>query len=49
MAIASFSSGQLLEYFGWATINAVIFPVIFVVGAMLLWLSLRQRERTTAV
>ena len=45
MAIASFSSGQLLEYFGWATINAVIFPTIFVAGAMLLWLSLRKRER----
>jgi predicted MFS family arabinose efflux permease len=49
MAVASFSSGQLLEYFGWATINAVIFPIIFVAGAMLSWLSLRQRERTAAV
>ena len=49
MAIASFSSGQLLEYFGWATINAVIFPVMFVAGAMLLWLTLRKRERAAAV
>ena len=29
MAVASFSSGQLLEYFGWAAINEVIFPTIF--------------------
>jgi MFS family permease len=43
MAISSFSSGQLLEYLGWAAINEVIFPTIFVVGAMLLWLSLRKR------
>ncbi len=43
MAIASFSSGQLLEYFGWATINAVIFPTIFIAGAMLIWLALRKQ------
>src|SRR5262245_63380862 len=29
MALSSFSSGQLLERFGWATINEVIFPTIF--------------------
>jgi MFS family permease len=49
MAVASFSSGQLLEYFGWTTINEVIFPTIFLVGAMLAWLNLRKRERATAV
>jgi hypothetical protein len=49
MAVASFSSGQLLEYFGWTTINEVIFPTIFVAGAMLAWLSLRKRERAAAV
>ena len=49
MAIASFSSGQLLEYFGWATINEVIFPTIFVAGAMLLWLSLRKRAAATTI
>jgi hypothetical protein len=43
MAVASFSSGQLLEYFGWATINEVIFPAIFTAGAMLAWLSLHKR------
>jgi hypothetical protein len=48
MAVASFSSGQLLEYFGWTTINEVIFPTIFAVGAMLAWLSLGKRDRAAA-
>jgi predicted MFS family arabinose efflux permease len=43
MAVASFSSGQLLEYFGWAAINEVIFPTIFVAGALLVWLAMRKR------
>ncbi len=46
MALTSFSSGQLLDKFGWATINEVIFPTIFVTGALLLWLALRPREST---
>jgi predicted MFS family arabinose efflux permease len=44
MALTSFSSGQLLDKFGWATINEVILPTIFVTGALLLWLALRPRE-----
>src|SRR5512139_2082277 len=43
MALSSFSSGQLLDKFGWATINEVIFPTIFVTGALLIWLALRPR------
>jgi hypothetical protein len=43
MAVSSFSSGQLLEYFGWQAINEVIFPTIFIAGAMLIWLTLRKR------
>jgi len=46
MALGSFSSGQLLEYFGWAAINEVIFPTILVAGALLVWLSLRRRVAT---
>jgi len=37
-------SGQLLEKFGWATINQVIFPTIFVTGTLLIWLALRPRS-----
>jgi MFS family permease len=43
MAVASFSSGQMLEYLGWTAINEVIFPTILVAGALLIWLSLRKR------
>jgi hypothetical protein len=46
MALSSFSSGQLLEKFGWTAINEMIFPTIFVTGAMLLWLALRPRPAT---
>ena len=43
MAIASFSSGQLLASFGWATVNEVVFPVVLAAGALLLWSALRGR------
>lgn len=43
MAVSSFSSGQLLAYASWTTINAVVFPTVFVAGALLLWLSLRRQ------
>ncbi len=46
MALSSFSSGQLLERFGWTAINEVIFPTIFVAVALLLWLSFRPRAST---
>jgi predicted MFS family arabinose efflux permease len=44
MAVASFSSGQLLAAFGWATINVVIFPTVAVAASLLVWLSLRNRR-----
>jgi predicted MFS family arabinose efflux permease len=43
MAVSSFSSGQMLEYLGWQAINEVIFPTIFLVGAMLVWLAAHKR------
>ncbi len=50
MAVSSFSSGQLLAYFGWEAVNEVIFPIIFVAAALLFWLALRLRaERAAAV
>ena len=45
MAVASFSSGQILAAFGWETINEVVFPTVFLAGALLLWLTLRERSR----
>ena len=47
MAVASFSSGQLLEYLGWQAINEVIFPTVLVAGAMLVWLALHKRAAAT--
>ena len=46
MALSSFSSGQLLDKFGWTAINEVIFPTIFAAIALLIWLALRPREST---
>jgi predicted MFS family arabinose efflux permease len=46
MAVSSFSSGQLLARFGWVTVNEVIFPAVFIAGALLAWLTLRERAKT---
>lgn len=46
MAVSSFSSGQLLAQFGWVTVNEVIFPAVFIAGALLAWLTLRERAKT---
>jgi MFS family permease len=43
MAIASFSSGQLLAAFGWAVINEVIFPATILAAALLLWQAGKAR------
>lgn len=42
MAVASFSSGQLLAYFGWFAINAVLFPTVAIAGTLLIWLAVRR-------
>ncbi len=49
MAVSSFSSGQLLANFGWAAINEVIFPTVFVAGALLVWLTLHKRAEASMV
>ena len=41
MAIGSFSSGTLLEVYGWATVNEVVFPVVLAAAALLAWGTLR--------
>jgi MFS family permease len=49
MALSSFSSGQMLSALGWEALNGVIVPTVAVSGAMLLWLTLRQRRDAAAV
>jgi MFS family permease len=44
MAIGSFSSGTLLNLFGWAAVNEVVFPVVLSAGGLLLWGALRSRS-----
>lgn len=43
MAVSSFSSGQMLEAFGWDSLNIVVFPFVFLAGGLLLWLRLRTK------
>ncbi len=45
MAIGSFVSGSMLAHFGWYLVNVVMFPVVGVAGALLIWLTLRERLR----
>ena len=49
MAVASFSSGQLLAHFGWYTINAVLFPTVAIAGGLLIWLAVRREHERAAV
>jgi predicted MFS family arabinose efflux permease len=46
MAVGSFSSGVLLSSYGWAGLNAVVFPVILVAAVLLTWGSLMRRPST---
>lgn len=48
MAVTSFSSGQFLALFGWATLNELVFPIVAVAGGMLVWLVVRQRAEAAA-
>jgi predicted MFS family arabinose efflux permease len=45
MAIGSFSSGQILAGYGWATVNAVVFPFVLGAGMLLAWGALLHRPR----
>ena len=44
MALGSFASGKLLATLGWAVVNAMVFPPVLAVGALLAWVTLRQRR-----
>ncbi len=47
LAISSFSSGQMLEYLGWAAINEVVFPTVFLAGGLLVWLVMWKRAEAS--
>lgn len=44
MALGSFASGNVLVTYGWAAVNSIVFPVILVAFALLLWFTLRGRK-----
>lgn len=48
MAVTSFSSGQFLALFGWATLNELVFPLVAVAGVLLIWLVMRKRAEAAA-
>ena len=45
MAITSFASGTVLATYGWVAVNTIIFPTVVLAGALLAWLTLRNRMR----
>jgi len=44
VAIASLTSGKLLDWFGWASVNIAIFPTVALALSLILWVSLRPRR-----
>jgi predicted MFS family arabinose efflux permease len=43
VAVASLTSGKLLDWFGWASVNIAIFPTVAVALSLILWVMLRRR------
>ena len=48
MAVTSFSSGQFLALFGWATLNELVFPLVAMATGLLIWHTMRRRAEATA-
>lgn len=44
VALASFSSGQLLHVFGWETVNIMVFPFVMLCLGLLVWLVMTPAE-----
>ncbi len=47
VAAASFSSGALLNAFGWETVNVIIFPFVVLCLGLLVWLVRSERAKIT--
>jgi hypothetical protein len=48
VATASLSSGQLLHWFDWQTVNLGAIPFLLLAGGTTLWYALRQRRLAAA-
>jgi predicted MFS family arabinose efflux permease len=44
VALASLTSGKLLDWFGWAAVNIAIFPTVALALALIVWAMLRHRR-----
>ncbi|QDG78198.1 MFS transporter [Labrenzia sp. PHM005] len=47
VAAASFSSGALLNAFGWSTVNILVFPFVVLCIGLLIWLAVAERRAVT--
>ncbi|MCX2723296.1 MFS transporter [Roseibium salinum] len=47
VATASFSSGALLNVFGWGTVNVLVFPFVLLCLGLLGWLVVAERKAVT--
>ncbi|WP_417684250.1 MFS transporter [Roseibium sp.] len=47
VAFASFSSGQLLDIYGWSTVNWIVFPFVALSLVLLWWLLSHERNKQT--
>ena len=48
VALTSLASGQLLESYGWFTLNLLIFPMLAIAAASLAWLAVKMRAKPSA-
>lgn len=44
VAVASLTSGKLLDLFGWGSVNIAVFPTVAVALSLILWIMLRRRK-----
>ncbi len=44
VAVASLTSGKLLDWFGWASVNIAVFPTVALALSLILWIMLRRRN-----
>lgn len=48
MAVASFSSGKLLDVIGWAAVNGILFPATALAGGLMAWQAFKRRASLEA-
>jgi len=48
VALASLSSGVLLQFFGWASVNLALFPFVGIALVLIAWLAFKERAGAAA-